>query len=301
MGSSSLLYRLYTYQKERFPLQVLIFTTLAVVLSSLAVISISSPAISNYTLEIILSFAAGLIFMFNVRVLDEIKDLHFDNEHHKDRPIQRGIISVKTLTIINIFAVIILITISIFSSLYAFFFLIIALIYSFIAGKDFFFGERIRKRFFLYNFLCLMQLFFFQIHLYALMTPKINFLDALLYIHFFFVILNAGILEIGRKLKIKSNEGTGKDTYSSRMGKRSSSFLFLIISIIAFAVFLWLISGMTQNPWLAISGFISLLMVMFSLVIYLLYENNFSEKLIMITGTIYYLSLHLLIAATLFL
>jgi hypothetical protein len=184
MVKDNILRRFYIYQKERFPLNVLIFTTLAVVLSSLAIISKSEPLISNYVLETVLALIAGLIFMFHVRVLDERKDLQFDNKHHGDRPIQRGVISLRQLFIINISLLFVLFGISVFSSFYAFFFLLIALIYSSLAGMDFFFGEKIRSKFFLYNFLCLIQLFFFQIHLYALMTPKINFADSLLYIHF---------------------------------------------------------------------------------------------------------------------
>jgi len=299
MNNSNFLSRIYTYQKERFPLTLLVWTTLAVVLSSLAVIAKSHPPLSNYWLEIVLALTAGLIFMFNVRVLDERKDLIFDTLHHKDRPIQRGIISLNELFILNILLLFILFGISAFSSFYAFFYLLIALVYSMIAGLDFFLGEKIRKMFFLYNFLCLIQLFFFQIHLYALMTPKINFLHPLLYVHFIFVVTNAGIIEIGRKLKVKSSEGSGNDTYSSRMGKNKSAAFFISVILITFAIFSYLWFNLSENNWLLISGGIFFIIAISSTLHYLRSESINAQKIVEITGIIYYLALHLLIALTL--
>jgi len=296
----NILKRFYIYQKERFPIAILTFTTLAVVLSSVAVISKNHMPISSYLKEIVLAFIAGMIFMYHIRVLDERKDLNFDTKYHKDRPIQKGIISLKSLFILDFLLIIVLFAISIYSSFNAFIFLLISMIYSLIAGMDFFLGNKIRNKFFIYNLLCLFQLFFFQIHLYSLMTPIINFLDPLLYIHFVFVIVNAGILEVGRKLKVKSNESLGKDTYSSQIGKRKSAIMFIVIIFLSFFIFSYLLFKLSSINALFFTGILSLILVTLSTLFYLSSEKIYAERLIEITGVIYYLSLHLLIFLAMF-
>jgi len=132
------------------------------------------------------------------------------------------------------------------------------------------------------------------------MTPIINFLDPLLYIHFVFVIVNAGILEVGRKLKVKSNESLGKDTYSSQIGKRKSAIMFIVIIFLSFFIFSYLLFKLSSINFLFFTGILSLILVTLSTLFYLSSEKIYAERLIEITGVIYYLSLHLLIFLAMF-
>ena len=75
------MHRLYVYQKERFPVNVLTFTTLAVILSSFA-ISFHNSIPNSYISTILLALLSGMIFMFHIRVLDDSKDNQFDNQYH---------------------------------------------------------------------------------------------------------------------------------------------------------------------------------------------------------------------------
>ena len=66
MKNKNFFFRFYKYQKERFPFVVLIFTTLSVVLSSVAVVAVSNAKLSDYNLEIFIGTVTCLLFMFNI-------------------------------------------------------------------------------------------------------------------------------------------------------------------------------------------------------------------------------------------
>src|SRR3989338_8000879 len=94
----SLLYRYTIYQRERFPLAILVFTTLAVLLSSAAILYYNVTFI-----QMIVTFFAVLAYLFHMRVIDEKRDFNHDSQHHKSRPIQQGVITIEELEKINIF------------------------------------------------------------------------------------------------------------------------------------------------------------------------------------------------------
>ena len=75
--------RFCEFQKERFQIEILIFTTTAVVLSSVAVSLPEGKFIFNFLTEIFVSIVTLLLFMFHIRVLDEYKDYDFDSKYHK--------------------------------------------------------------------------------------------------------------------------------------------------------------------------------------------------------------------------
>jgi 4-hydroxybenzoate polyprenyltransferase len=287
--------RFNKYQRERFPFAILIFTTLSVVLSSAAILYLDNFSWNLHLIKIVLATVAGIIFMFNVRVLDEVKDFDFDSKHHPERPIQKGKISLKDLLFINAIFLLVLFFISIYSSYLAFLFLLGALIYSLVAGFDFFMGRKIRKHFFIYNALCLLQLLLFQMHVYLILFPTLNFADSLLYVHFFFVLANSGVIEVGRKMKVKKNESTGKDTYSSRMGKKRATGFFLAIILLSFISFSYIFLSIFQLNWWFLLALIFLILELGSLVFYISSDKEIVEKTLEGVGVLFYLSLHMIL------
>jgi 4-hydroxybenzoate polyprenyltransferase len=237
MNYRNLLSRFNEYQKERFPFAVLTFTTLSVVLSSAAVAVTTDIPLSSLKIQIIIGTLTCLLFMFNIRVFDDFKDKSFDNQFHKKRPVQRGLISLKELNIINLISIAIQVILNLFMSINAFIYWILAMCYSLIAKKEFFIKKYIRKTFILYNFLNLMQMFFLQIYLYALIEPNFSFKDPLLFIHFIFVLSNAVILEVARKMKSKREESKGMDTYSGRYGVKKSAFIYSGSYLVTYLLF----------------------------------------------------------------
>lgn len=297
----SLLSRFNEYQKERFPFAVLIFTTLSVVLSSAAIVVSESTSFSSLTIPIIVGTMTCLLFMFNIRVFDDFKDKGFDNKYHKERPVQRGLISLKELNIINLVSIVFQVILNAFISLGAFIYWILAMCYSLIAKKEFFIKNYIRKRFILYNFLNLMQMFFLQIYLYAIIEPNFSFKDPLVFIHFIFVLSNALILEVARKLKSKHNESKGLDTYSSRYGVRKSSYIYAGSYLVTYLFFLVIFLQINFSIIILLLSLLSLVLIIYSTIYYATKRSKLSTKVLEGIAILFYLSMHLLIVGAAFL
>jgi 4-hydroxybenzoate polyprenyltransferase len=140
-----------------------------------------------------------------------------------------------------------------------------------------------------------LQLLLFQIHLYLILVPTLNFYEPLLYIHFLFVLVNSCVIEVGRKIKVKANESTGKDTYSSRMGKKKAIWLFLAIIILSFLLFAYIFFLISPINYLFLIAVLFLLLEILSLILYLSYEKVWVEKILEGTGVLFYLSLHIIL------
>ena len=290
--------RLYEFQNERFQAGVLIFTTSAVVLSSVAVSLPIGETISNFLPEILISIFTLLLFMFHIRVLDEHKDYDFDSKYHKDRPVQRGLITLKELLIVNIIGLLIIFSLNIFLPQRALLFLLIAFGYTLIAGKEFFIKNWIRKRFFLYNFLNLLQLLFLQFYLYSLVNPNFSFQNPILTIHFVFVLFNVGIIEFARKLKSKSEETDAKDTYSSRLGIKKSVLVYLLICFIVYGLFIYMLLSLGFSLMIFVISLTFLNLVIFTSLIYISKNTKTSSLILQSFAALFYISMHLLLVFT---
>lgn len=292
--------RFYEFQKERLQLEVLIFTTSAVVLSSVAVALPVGDKMLNYWVEIIISFFTLLLFIFHIRVLDEHKDYYFDSRYHSDRPVQRGLISLRELLVLDIIGLIILLILNLFFSLRAFVFLLITFVYTLIAGNEFFMKNWIRKKFFLYNFLNLLQLLFLQFYLYSLINPNFSFKNPLLTVHFIFVLVNIGLLEFARKLKPTDEESEARDTYSSRLGIKKAVLGYTFIYLIVYGLFLYLFVSLKFSFSLLLISFFFLNLAAFSSIIYLSWNNKKSTLILQGFTALFYVSMHLLLVFTKF-
>ena len=298
MNNKNLLHRFNIYQKERFPIAILIFTTLAVVLSSAAVVIPTEDKISNYVLEIIISSITLILFLFHVRVIDEYRDFGFDSKYHAERPVQRGIISLKELFTLSIIGLIIQVVLNIYIAPRAFTFWLISFGYTIIAGKDFFVGKWIRKRFFLYNIINIFQMLFLQFYLYALFNPSFSFSNPLLLAHFVFVMFNLALLEFARKMKTNSEETKGKDTYSSRLGMKKASIVFMIIYVIVFSIFLYMFFKIDGNLIYYLISLFFINLITLSTVLYLSLKNKKSTKFLEGSSGLFYIAMHLLLVLT---
>ncbi len=287
--------KFYEFQKERLQLEVLIFTTSAVVLSSVAVALPSGNSIFDFITEIFFSIITLLLFMFHIRVLDEYKDYDFDSIYHKERPIQRGLITLKELLIIDIIGLLIIFSLNVFFSQRAFIFLLITFGYTLIAGKEFFVKNWIRKRFFLYNFLNLLQLLFLQFYLYSLINPNFSFKNLILIVHFIFVLFNVGIIEFARKLKAKSEETDAKDTYSSRLGIKNASFVYILICFTVYGLFIYMLLSLGFSSIIFSVSLTFLNLVILSTLFYVLNKNQKSSFLLQVFASLFYISMHLLL------
>jgi len=245
------------YQKERFPLAVLVFTITA--------IALSSSAVTHSRLNIGLfvgAFLAGLFYMFHIRVIDEVRDNAHDTTYHTHRPIPRGAISLRELKIMDGIGVAGFLIIALLFGKLTFLLAIVSLAYTFLAGKEFFLGERIRSRFFIYNAVNIVQLVLLQFFVYSLFS-HVWYKHDQVWIHLLFIFVNALLIEILRKVKIKPEESVGHDTYSWHIGFDRALLVSLLFVFMSYGTFLWLLFTSGFSPLaFSISAFFMIVCVL---------------------------------------
>lgn len=232
----------YQYQKERFPLGVLTASLLPAILSSGAVTIGAAPV--SFTAAALL---ASIAYLLHVRVLDDYRDYEHDRIYHPERPFASGRITRRELATIDRTSIIILILIALLHGPYAILFASLMLGYSFLAGKDFYAGARLRRHFFFYNFINMAQVILLQVLVYALANPAFQ-VTKLVLLHFCFTASGSLIVEFLRKIKIPGADGTGKDTYTWHLGFGTSLAVYGAMLAVNVALFFTL-AGSMPDPW----------------------------------------------------
>lgn len=226
--------RFNIYQRERFPVIVLAISLLPAIFSSSVVVS-THPTI----LEGVVALLASVAYLLHIRVIDEHRDFDHDNQHHASRPIQINTISKHELQLVDIVAVCLLIAISVTAGMSAVIVMATMLLYSYLAGKEFFIGERIRRHFFAYNGVNLVQMLLMQIFVYSIFSN--SFQPSLIVgIHFLFTTVGTIVVEFIRKLKVPGDDGTGKDTYTWYLGFKNSLIIYSVFALLNMILFYWL-------------------------------------------------------------
>ena len=234
----SILGRFYLYQKERFPVLPLLLGIIPATLSSSAVLP------SNLTVATFCAAVAGsFAYLLHVRIVDELRDFEHDVLYHPTRPLQSGAISRRELRYVDVTAVTVLLVIAFTAGASAVVIALTMLGYTYLAGKEFYVGEALRKRFFIYNALNLAQMLLMQLFVYALFAPRISF-SLLLLAHFLFTTVGTIIFEFVRKLKVPGEDGVGKDTYTYYLGfgvAHSTYLVLLAMNTLLFLLVMWII------------------------------------------------------------
>lgn len=240
--------RFYLYQKERFPVLPLILGIVPATFSSSAVFS-QNPDIVALTSAVAVSF----LYLLHVRVIDELRDFEHDVLYHPSRPLQKGVITRRELRYVDLAAMVILLLIAFSAGIIATAVALAMLCYSYLAGKEFFVGEALRKRFFLYNGLNLVQMLLMQIFVYAIFAPNLP-LSMLLLAHFLFTAVGTLVFEFVRKLKVPGEDGAGKDTYTYYLGFARAHSVYLFLLALNATLFTWIITLMAANTVWVILG-----------------------------------------------
>ena len=210
------------YQQERFPLLFLIPVSLSGVMGAAAILSVH-----NWIL-ILAGTCITIVFLFHIRVIDEIRDFSHDGTFHTNRPVQRNVISIDELKYLRIISLILFFGLSLYFSFEAFILAIVLFLYSSLAGRDFFYPEKIRKYFYIYNLLNMIQLVGLQMVVYSVLGWNLSF-GRLIVANILMIFLLSALLEIVRKIKAEESENVGKDTYSFHLGHNGSLILFSIV------------------------------------------------------------------------
>jgi hypothetical protein len=229
-----LLARLWTFQSERAPLYgvaIMAMTTVGVAYNS------SNQPWATYAVAVVII----ALYLIQIRTADEKKDFEHDNKYHPTRPVQRGVVTLGELAVIN--------KLSILGQLllYASFFNPVILLlgilsqaYAFLTRKEFFVREWIRQHFYVYYFSHYIQLvILFYAMVYIIQPVGESYWSFVLL--FMLAVITT---EIGRKM-FAVEDDTIDDTYSAQLGHKGSALALSVISLSVVAAAYYLVQS---NP-----------------------------------------------------
>ncbi|MDX9848039.1 MAG: UbiA family prenyltransferase [Tenuifilaceae bacterium] len=284
----NLLTKLHIFQKERFPLRILLFTTASSILSSAAV-SPSKPSI----LLMILAFVSTLLFLYHIRVIDESRDLEMDSSLHPERPVQRGIVSLKELFFTTIVGLAICILISIYAGFPAMVITLAVLVFTTFAWRDFFAKKFFSTRPVLYHIINSPQMILVQWNIYAIYTESFQ-ITWLMLLQLLLVYNSIFIIEVVRKIKAPVIDTP--DSYSASMGTNKSIYFSIAMVFSGFAIFSLLLSGL--GAFEGVNIFLGVMVSLSFIGIMLLHsriKSVFTEQLMVVAAVIYYVAMNLII------
>lgn len=212
--------RLWIFQSERAPLMPVILMGL----STAGIVYLFSEQSWWYFLGAATILA---LYLLQIRTADEHKDFEHDNKYHPNRPVQRGIVTLEELAVIN--------KIAIFGQLmiYASFFtpqiFLVGLAsqgYAFLTRKEFFVRDWIRQHFYVYYISHYMQL----VILFFATTVIIQPVGVNPWVFVLTIMLAVITTEIGRKM-LSEEADTIDDTYSAQLGHKGSAIALSVFSL----------------------------------------------------------------------
>ena len=278
------------YLNERFPLGknsifVLIFTLSGYIYTGLLYNSKIINQIFSKEIKvpmpwhkIVALFIIIFMFFLQLRITDEFKDYEEDLKYRAYRPVQRGVISLKTLRKIGIATVIIQIMLAHVIDPEIIYFMIFVWIYMFLMAKEFFIKKWLTKRILIYALSHVVIMVFITLVIVEAtqyIVPK-NIFDVFIlqwYKHnidfaliplFALNYLNGIVLEIGRKTRRADEEEYGVQTYSKLWGKKKAAvILSLLFAVEYFLVILGL--SYTYEKHFLFSGLVLLIILIISI------------------------------------
>ena len=248
------------YLNERFPLGknsifVLIFTLSGYIYTGLLYNSKIINQIFSKEIKvpmpwhkIVALFIIIFMFFLQLRITDEFKDYEEDLKYRAYRPVQRGIISLKTLGKIGIATVITQIILAHVIDPEIIYFMIFVWIYMFLMAKEFFIKKWLTKRILIYALSHVVIMVFITLVIVEAtqyIVPK-NIFDVFIlqrYKHnidfaliplFVLNYLNGIVLEIGRKTRRADEEEHGVQTYSKLWGRKKAVIVLSLLFIIEY-------------------------------------------------------------------
>ncbi|MDD7969962.1 UbiA family prenyltransferase [Roseinatronobacter alkalisoli] len=240
---------LWAYQKERFPL--------AKTVPLLAVFSAASISVSAEMAgrplpgqgAFIAGFAVAILLFFQMRVCDEYKDLEDDKRYRPDRPIPRGLISLRAVLMLGLASL----PMTGFAA-WAWhppLLWLLGLVWLWLLAMTAEFGLpkwlKARPVLYLLSHMAIMPLI-------DLLLTAMEWLPAgapaiWLWLFLAMSFVNGCVLEIGRKLWAPQNEIVGVDTYSGLWGPQSAAMIWAICVVVSWALLVG-VSAVTGALWM---------------------------------------------------
>jgi 4-hydroxybenzoate polyprenyltransferase len=238
--------RLWTYQRERFPLAAYVPL---IGISALSAAAYSAAAWSRPGLPpwpvLLVGLATALVFFFLLRVADEHKDADVDRQFRPELPVPRGLVSLAELRRAGAAVALAAALANAIVAPRLLLALVPAVVWAGLMAREFFVAEWLRARSvaYLLSHMVIMPLLFAYLTgldwLAAGADPPRG-LPLFLGLAF----LNGILVEVGRKIRAPETERVGVETYTTTWGLRAAPAAWLGALALA-AVLGWLASRPT--------------------------------------------------------
>ncbi len=239
--------RFWVFQQERVPI-IALFAVGLVVTIGIAKVSHNL----DWTHVLIAALMSTLYFL-QIRLADEPKDFEHDNKYHPNRPVQRGLITLKELARAkNSTIVIFMILACLTGSLAVVTLAVLQQSYSYLTRKEFFVRDWLRQHFFIYQYSHYAQLLILS--WLSVTILRIQPLHEQL-VYFGYVLAMIAPIESSRTIG-GTDEKQADDRYSYKLGTHFAlaSFLGVTALAVGYTIFLIMRTDGGLNPILLVPG-----------------------------------------------
>ena len=195
-------------------------------------------------------FIIIFMFFFQLRITDEFKDYEEDLKYRSYRPVQRGVISLKTLRKIGIATVIVQIILAHVINPKLIYFMLLVWVYMFLMTKEFFIKNWLTEKILIYALSHVVIMIFItlvivkgtgyilQDHFSETLYLSLEKYEKNIFIGliplFALNYLNGIVLEIGRKTRKNDEEEHGVQTYSKLWGRKKAVVVLSLLFVIEY-------------------------------------------------------------------
>ena len=228
--------RLAIYCRERFPLPTygLMSCLFAVAGLSLAS-SLRAGHVELHLGSTVCAVVVTLGLFFQLRILDEYKDRENDAMYLPERPVPRGLVSLKELFLLGAAIGILQLAICLHAFSLAGIFPLLALLatwfYMYLMTREFFAPEYLKERPLLYMLSHMFIMLFIDFFITSFDFGKSGHIPSLLIFFYAASFFNGMAVELGRKIVAPQNQRAGIVSYSQLLGLRPA-FLVLFAVVL---------------------------------------------------------------------
>lgn len=221
--------RWFIYQKERFPLfsYGLLVAAFAYSGLSLSLMLRGESALPDFK-TFAVAFTTTLLLFWQLRVADEFKDFEDDSKYQPDRPVHRGLVSLKELGWTAVIAGLIQLVLTVWLGPILVLPLLATWAYFALMSREFFVSKWLRRHPFTYLWSHMLILVCTDVYITACdwlvagATPPSGLLYFLAASFF-----NGIVIEVGRKMRAPADEIHGVDTYTNVWGISTAVHVWL--------------------------------------------------------------------------
>src|SRR4051812_8326940 len=190
--------RLWEFQSERAP----IFAMIAMASLAVGVLAVFAD---TTVWRFIVATAIIFLYMVQIRTADEKKDFEHDNKYHPHRPVQRGVVTLAELAVVNKISILLqLLLYASFLDMRIFLLGLLSQGYAQLTKKEFFVREWIRRHFYIYYITHYFQL----VILFYAMTRIIKPEQVSAWVFVAFFMTSVITTELGRKMYAEEDDTT---------------------------------------------------------------------------------------------